>query len=85
MSDSNTRQATSNPLNLCSHGMPDGSGDCDECRFEYEAYEAHVDEQVRAFEESQRCPLCRGFVPEECDGLHRDDPHADELFFEVAL
>jgi hypothetical protein len=36
-------------------------------------YEARVDLEFRVFEESQHCPVCRGFIPEECDGDHSHD------------
>lgn len=61
-----------NPLNLCPHGLYDGSGDCDECRAEYEASEAAYAEKLEADEAAVAY-------------LWEEDPYADEPFFEVAL
>ena len=36
-------------------------------------YAAHLDEQERAFDASQRCSRCGGYQPEECDGDHSED------------
>lgn len=69
-SEETSNQLALNPLNLCPHGLYDGSGDCDECRAEYEAFEREIDEEQLAAD--------RRFA-------YRDDPHADEPFFEVAL
>jgi hypothetical protein len=63
-----------NPLNLCPHGLYDGSGDCDECRAEHEALESEYQEKLDREEREHYAMLDA-----------RDDPYADEPFFEVAL
>jgi hypothetical protein len=64
-----------NPLNLCPHGLYDGSGDCDECSAEHEALESEYQEKIDREEREHYAAL---------DAME-DDPYAGEPFFEVAL
>jgi hypothetical protein len=67
-----------NPANLCPHGLAE-TGDCDDCRAEYEQseldYQAKLDR-----EEREHCAML-----DSIDEERANDPYEFEPFFEVAL